>query len=209
VWARASRPFPAATPSTGEGGAYPGLPGRGREGSASRTDFRERQGQDPAAAFDEERGGGDALIGWESRPTICPSDETARPRPRRPEAKALLTDAVKKMSVQDAKGILTGGEDSATQYFKRTTSEPLRKGSSRSSRKRWAKVKLAEKYNEIAASGASSPGEGRRRAPGRLRHGAGPSTACSSPSPKREEDPPDPAAAGSAILRKVFGALRN
>ena len=44
-----------------------------------------------------------------------------------PEARTLLVDAVKKMSVQDAKGILTGGEDSATQYFKRTTSEPLAK----------------------------------------------------------------------------------
>src|SRR5258706_16362088 len=44
-----------------------------------------------------------------------------------PEAKTLLVDAVKKMSVQDAKGILTGGEDAATQYFKRTTSEALAK----------------------------------------------------------------------------------
>src|SRR5437773_7638554 len=42
-----------------------------------------------------------------------------------PEAKTLLVDAVKTMSVQDAKGILTGGQDGATQYFKRTTSEPL------------------------------------------------------------------------------------
>jgi len=32
-----------------------------------------------------------------------------------PEAKALLVDAVKKMSVQDAKGILTGGDDAAVQ----------------------------------------------------------------------------------------------
>ena len=38
-----------------------------------------------------------------------------------PEAKTLLADAVKKMSVQDAKGILTGGDDAATQYFKRMT----------------------------------------------------------------------------------------
>ena len=40
-----------------------------------------------------------------------------------PEAKVLLVDAVKKISVQDAKGILTGGQDSATQYFKRTSSD--------------------------------------------------------------------------------------
>src|SRR3979490_2548439 len=42
-----------------------------------------------------------------------------------PEAKALLVDAVKKMSVQDAKGVLTGGEGAATQYFKRTNSDAL------------------------------------------------------------------------------------
>jgi hypothetical protein len=38
-----------------------------------------------------------------------------------PEAKQLLTDAVKKMSVQDAKGVLTGGDTAATDYFKRAT----------------------------------------------------------------------------------------
>jgi hypothetical protein len=71
-----------------------------------------------------------------------------------PRAKSLLVDAAKKMTVQDAKGILTGGEDSATQYFKRTTSEPLAKQFKPIVKKAMAKVKLAEAYNEIAASGA-------------------------------------------------------
>src|SRR5882762_5050003 len=71
-----------------------------------------------------------------------------------PEAKTLLVDAVKKMSVQDAKGILTGGEDAATQYFKRTSSEPLAKRFQPIVKKAMQKVKLAEKYDEIAASGA-------------------------------------------------------
>jgi len=42
-----------------------------------------------------------------------------------PEAKALLVDSVKKMSVADAKAILAGGDDAATQYFKKTTSAPM------------------------------------------------------------------------------------
>jgi len=42
-----------------------------------------------------------------------------------PQAKALLVDAVKKMSVQDAKGILTGGDTAATDYFRRTTEGQL------------------------------------------------------------------------------------
>jgi hypothetical protein len=71
-----------------------------------------------------------------------------------PKAKPLLVDAAKKMTVQDAKGILTGGPDSATQYFKRTTSEPLAAQFKPVVVKAMAKVKLAEKYDEIAASGA-------------------------------------------------------
>jgi hypothetical protein len=42
------------------------------------------------------------------------------------EAKPVLVGAVKKMTVQDAKGILTGGENAGTEYFRRTTSETLR-----------------------------------------------------------------------------------
>ena len=53
-----------------------------------------------------------------------------------PEAKALLVDSVRKMSVQDAKGILTGGDTAATEYFRRTTQNPAHAAlSSRSSRK--------------------------------------------------------------------------
>jgi hypothetical protein len=42
-----------------------------------------------------------------------------------PLAKPLLLDAVKSMSVSDAKGILTGGDTSVTQFFKEKTSGPL------------------------------------------------------------------------------------
>lgn len=70
-----------------------------------------------------------------------------------PEAKALLVDAVRKMSVQDAKGILTGGQDAATQYFKRTTSDQLRARFLPIVQKATAKVKLAQKYDEYAGKG--------------------------------------------------------
>jgi len=56
--------------------------------------------------------------------------------------------------VSDAKGILAGGEDAATQYFRRATAEPLAKRFRPIVKRAMAKVKLAEKYNEIAASGA-------------------------------------------------------
>jgi len=70
-----------------------------------------------------------------------------------PEAKVLLVDAVKKMSVQDAKGILTGGQDSATQYFKRTTSDQLRAKFLPIVKKATEKVQLAHKYDEYAGKG--------------------------------------------------------
>lgn len=71
-----------------------------------------------------------------------------------PEAKALLVDAVKKMSVQDAKGILSGGDDAATQYFKRTTSPQLRERFLPIVKKAVAKVGLAEKYNQFVDKGS-------------------------------------------------------
>ena len=70
------------------------------------------------------------------------------------EAKPLLVNAVKNMSVQDAKAILGGGQDAATQYFKRTTSGPLTDKFLPIVAKATRKVKLADKYNEFAGKGA-------------------------------------------------------
>jgi len=70
------------------------------------------------------------------------------------EAKPLLVNAVRNMSVQDAKGILGGGQDAATQYFKRTTSGALTDRFLPIVSKATRKVKLADKYNEFAGKGA-------------------------------------------------------
>lgn len=71
-----------------------------------------------------------------------------------PEAKALLVDSVKKMTVQDAKNILTGGDDAATQYFKKTTSEPLAVKFLPIVKKATEDVQLAQQYNKFAETGA-------------------------------------------------------
>jgi hypothetical protein len=71
-----------------------------------------------------------------------------------PEAKTLFLDAVKKMTVQDAKGILTGGSTSGTDYFKRTTLEALRAKFLPIVSQATKKVQVASKYNEFAAKGA-------------------------------------------------------
>jgi hypothetical protein len=71
-----------------------------------------------------------------------------------PEAKALLVDSVKKMSVQDAKASLTGGDDAATQYFKKTTSAPMAEKFLPIVKKATENVQLAQQYNKFAASGS-------------------------------------------------------
>lgn len=71
-----------------------------------------------------------------------------------PQAKTLLVNSIKQMSVSDAKGILTGGDDSATQYFRRTTSGPLAQRFKPIVQKAMAKVKLAQKYDEFAGKAA-------------------------------------------------------
>jgi len=127
-----------------------------------------------------------------------------------PQAKTLLTNAVRKMSVQDAKGILSGGDDAATQYFKRITSEPLAKQFQPTVKKAMEKVKLVEKYNEIAASGARfglvKDEDAKLEDYVTRRALDGLFVAIAEEEKKIRQNP---AGAASSIVRKVFGAIRN
>lgn len=71
-----------------------------------------------------------------------------------PEAKTLLVEAVKSMSVQDAKQILTGGETSATDYFRKATRKPLTEKFLPIVRVATAKVGLAAQYDAIGGKAA-------------------------------------------------------
>jgi len=125
-----------------------------------------------------------------------------------PQAKSLLVDAAKRMTVQDAKGILTGGDDAATQFFKHTATEPLARKFKPVVRKAMAKVKLAEKYDEIAAAGAkfglvkkedaNLDDYVTRKALDGLFVGI---------ADEEKKIRQNPAAAASSIVRKVFGAI--
>jgi hypothetical protein len=66
-----------------------------------------------------------------------------------PEAKTLLLDSVRQMSIADATAILSGPDDAATQYFKRTTSEKLAARFQPIVQKATEKVGLAQKYNAL------------------------------------------------------------
>lgn len=68
-----------------------------------------------------------------------------------PEARTLLVNAIKQMSLNDAKAILTGGNDAATQYFKKTTSGPMAEKFLPIVTKATEKVQMAQQYNKLAA----------------------------------------------------------
>ena len=72
-----------------------------------------------------------------------------------PQAQALLVEAVKKMSVQDAKGILAGGDDSTTQYLESSSREQLRQRFLPIVKQATDKVGLAKQYNAFASQAAA------------------------------------------------------
>ena len=67
-----------------------------------------------------------------------------------PQAKALLIRTIKGMSVQDAKNILTGGDTAATEYFRSKTAKPLAAKFLPIVQKQTARLKLAQKYDQLA-----------------------------------------------------------
>lgn len=72
-----------------------------------------------------------------------------------PQAQELLVDAVKKMSVADAKGILSGGNDSATQYLNKTSREQIRAKFLPIVKQATDQVGLAKQYNSFAGQASS------------------------------------------------------
>lgn len=70
-----------------------------------------------------------------------------------PEAKALLLGAVKKMTVTDAKDILLGKDDAATQYFRRSTDAALTGKFKPIVTRSMQQVSLAQAYDRFAGKG--------------------------------------------------------
>ena len=125
-----------------------------------------------------------------------------------PEAQKLLVDSVKKMSVQDAKGILTGGETSATDYFKRTTRTQLHERFLPIVRKSTARVGVAQKYNQYAEKGDAVGLV--KKDDANLDEYVTQKALDGLYLMVAEEEKrirKDPLGAGTAIIKKVFGAL--
>jgi hypothetical protein len=126
-----------------------------------------------------------------------------------PEAKALLIGAVKTMSLDDAVGVLKGGERSATQYFERKTREPIGVKFLPIVTRATERVKLAEKYNRFA-SRASSLGLVKSEDANVQQYVTGKALdgLFFMIGEQEMKIRADPVGTGSAILRRVFGALK-
>ncbi len=126
-----------------------------------------------------------------------------------PEARSLLVNAVKSMSIADAKGILTGGNEAATLYFKRKTEAPLTQKFLPIVRQATAQVGLAQTYDRyasqaaqfglVSADQANIDSYVTQQALNRLYQAIG---------DEEKAIRSDPVGTGSALIGKVFGALR-
>jgi hypothetical protein len=126
-----------------------------------------------------------------------------------PEAKQLLVDAVKTMSVQNAKCILGGGDTAATEYFRRSTRSQLVQRFLPIVKQATDRVGLAQQYNALAGQGvalglvkedqASIESYVTQKALDGLYFMIG---------EQEKAFRQDPVGATSDIVRKVFGALR-
>lgn len=126
-----------------------------------------------------------------------------------PRAKPLLVNAIKSMSVEDARQIITGGNDAVTQFFAKKTRAELSRTLLPIVTQATNKVSLASKYNALAGRAAGMGLVGKEdanieqyvtaRALDGLYEMIG---------EEERKIRQDPVGTGSAILGKVFGSLR-
>lgn len=126
-----------------------------------------------------------------------------------PEAKVLLVNAVKSMSVEDGRKILTGGDNSVTEFFAARTREPLGVKFLPIVTKATEKVALADKYNAVAGKAAGmgllkkDDANIQQYVTGKALDGL-----YLMIGEEERKIRQDPVGTGSAILKKVFGALK-
>ncbi len=129
-----------------------------------------------------------------------------------PQSKKLLSDAVKAMSVQDAKAILTGGDNSVTAFFKDKTLAPLTEKFLPIVTGVTNKIGLASQYNDVAGrvekTGLVKLKPEQRKVETHVTNKAldGLYLMIGEEEKKIRRDP---VGAGSDILRRVFGAIKR
>lgn len=122
-----------------------------------------------------------------------------------PEAKTLLLNAIKGMSVKDAKGILAGGDDSVTSFFRQKTSKEMYQKFLPIVTQYTGKMGLAKQYNSLAGQASklgvvkSDDAKIESYVTNKAMDGLYKMIAAEEKSIRA-----DPVGTGSAILKKVF-----
>jgi hypothetical protein len=125
-----------------------------------------------------------------------------------PQAKPLLLDAIKAMSVEDAQKVISGGNTSVTDFFAGKTRTPLSERFLPVVRTTTDHVSLARKYNDLAHRGVKlglmndSDADVARYVTGKALDGL---FLMIGEEEKRIRK--DPVGTGSKLLKKVFGSL--
>lgn len=126
-----------------------------------------------------------------------------------PLGKDLLVKAVRNLSVDDARRILTGGDNSVTTFFADKTRSPLGELFLPVVQRATDGVGLADKYNRVASKasgmGLLKPEESNIQRYVTTKTLDGLYLVIGEEERKLRQDP---VGAGSAILKKVFGALK-
>jgi hypothetical protein len=127
-----------------------------------------------------------------------------------PEAKTLLVDSVKQMSIQDAKSILTGGDDAGTQYFRRIASDKLRAKFLPIVKQSTDKLQVANQYNSLVGQASklglvdAKDASIENYVTGKTLDGLFLMMANEERAIRK-----DPVGQASKLLQKVFGAVKN
>lgn len=126
-----------------------------------------------------------------------------------PMAKDMLVGAVTSMNVEDAKAILTGGETAVTQFFVNRTRQPLGEKFLPIVQRTTARAQLAQQYNQIADK-ASGLGllQGETVSIERYVTAKALDGLYFMIGEEEKRIRRDPVGTGSALLKKVFGALQ-
>jgi hypothetical protein len=126
-----------------------------------------------------------------------------------PMAKDVLLKAVQTMTVQDAKGILSGGDTAVSTFFAEKTRSPLAIKFLPIVTQATSKVGLADKYNQVAGR-ASELGLLKKEDANIQQYVTGKALdgLYFMISEEEKKIRQNPVAYGSSVLTKVFGALK-
>lgn len=123
-----------------------------------------------------------------------------------PYAKQIFLDALKRMTFDDARHILTGGDTAATEYFKRQSSTDLTTAFTPIVKRSMARVGVVQQYNQVLSSAPGGSALAGQLDINKYVVGKTLDGLFLMLGEEEKKIRKDPAAQTTALLREVFGA---